>query len=59
MADVSLGFFLTHMNQLPYLVLIMIGLGTFLGYYWGGQGFKPDFGGRSPGSGGAGQGDLE
>ncbi len=46
-ADESLGFFLSHMNHLPYLVLVMIVLGTFLGYYWGGQGFKPDFPGRA------------
>lgn len=44
--DRSLGFFLTHMNHLPYLVIIMILLGTFLGYYWGGQGFKPEFAGK-------------
>ena len=31
------------MNQLPWLVLVMIGLGAFLGFYWGGQGFKPEF----------------
>jgi hypothetical protein len=43
--DESLGFFLTHMHHLPALVLLMIGLGTFLGFYWGGQGFKPHFGG--------------
>jgi H+/Cl- antiporter ClcA len=44
--DPSLGFFLTHMNHLRWLVLVMIALGTFLGYYWGGQGFKPDFAGK-------------
>jgi hypothetical protein len=44
--DESLGFFLAHVHHLPFLVIVMIGLGTFLGYYWGGQGFKPDFAGK-------------
>jgi hypothetical protein len=48
--DDTLGYFLTHMNLLPSLVIVMIALGTFLGYYWGGQGFKPDFAGKPAGS---------
>jgi hypothetical protein len=40
-ADGSLGYFLAHIHTLKPLVLIMIALGAFLGYRWGGDSFKP------------------
>jgi hypothetical protein len=45
-ADGSLGYFLAHVYQLNALVIIMIVLGTILGFWWGGDGFKPSFAGR-------------
>jgi hypothetical protein len=42
-ADNSLGYFLSHMQQLPPLVLIMIALGGLLGWRWGGDSLKPSF----------------
>jgi hypothetical protein len=45
--DESLGYFLTHVHKLNPIVLIMIVLGTFLGYRWGGDGFKPGLPGSS------------
>jgi hypothetical protein len=45
--DESLGYFLTHVHKLNPIVLIMIILGTFLGYRWGGDGFKPGLLGSS------------
>jgi hypothetical protein len=46
-ADDSLGYFLAHVHQLNPIVLIMIALGMFLGYRWGGDGFKPGLLGSS------------
>ena len=40
-ADESLGYFLRHVHQLNPLVLIMIVLGTFLGFRWGEDSFWP------------------
>ena len=40
-ADEGLGYFLGHVHRLNPLVLIMIGLGAFLGWRWGGDGFRP------------------
>lgn len=51
-ADGSVGYFLTHVYQLNPLVLLMIALGTFLGWRWGGDGFKPSFAGRPAPPGG-------
>jgi hypothetical protein len=45
-ADESLGYFLSHIFQLQPLVLVMIALGTLLGWRWGGDGFKPSFAGK-------------
>jgi len=39
--NVSLGYFLMHVHKLQPLVLLMIAIGTFLGFRWGGEGFKP------------------
>jgi hypothetical protein len=39
--DESLGYFLAHLYQLKPLTMIMITLGTFLGFRWGGESFKP------------------
>jgi hypothetical protein len=51
-ADGSFGYFLAHVHQLNVLVIIMIVLGTFLGWRWGGDGFKPSFAGRPAPPGG-------
>ena len=40
-ADDGLGYFLGHVHQLQPLTLIMIALGTFVGFRWGGDGFRP------------------
>jgi len=36
----TFGFFLTHLHQRLPLSLIMLALGTFLGFGWGGDSFK-------------------
>ena len=40
-ADNSFGYFLSHFHQQVPLVLIMLALGTYLGYRWGGDALKP------------------
>ena len=35
LADDSLGYFVGHLNELKGITWIMIGVGTFLAYYWG------------------------
>ncbi len=47
LADESLGYFLAHVHKLNPLVLIMIVLGAFLGFRWGGEGLKPGLPGMS------------
>ena len=40
-ADKSFGYLVTHVFEKPPLVLIMLALGTFLGFRWGGDSLKP------------------
>ncbi len=37
----SLGYFMSHLHELSLLMMIMIALGTFLGFRWGGDSLKP------------------
>lgn len=45
-ADEQFGGFLAGLPKKPPIILVMIVLGTFLAYRWGGDGMKPSFGGR-------------
>lgn len=40
-ADASPGYFLGHLHELKPITWIMIGLGVFFAYRWGGEAFRP------------------
>lgn len=40
-ADGGAGYFLRHLHELTPITWIMIGLGTFLAYYWGRESLRP------------------
>jgi hypothetical protein len=39
----SFVFMLTHLFEKPPLALVMMAFGVGLGFYWGGDAFKPNF----------------
>lgn len=40
-ADKTFSYFLTHVNELKPLTLFMLGVGTFLGFWWGREKIGP------------------
>ncbi len=46
--DTSLGYFLGHLQELRPITWLMIAVGTFLAYRWGGDSFRPGLGPDRP-----------